>query len=451
MFWGLVWGPCIILINSPHVRWLKRSSDHRSRGRRAVLSRGGPVVADRFRSRGLRMPDATELKTPKSKSGQWHSVAVVHDRVSIKGGYNSRFEAGRCIQYQAGDTIHTFVELDKNATWFLKGVGGAKTQKGDLKPVHVIDMLRHSYKIKVTCDPNAGAAVAEGSMTAVAASPSDGQAPTDDVDPMDALDSIAEAKTPPKAKPDKTKRGLFRAEPQRLEVATRPPCAACREGDTTAVWVYQAQKGQSLKTRQDAALFLRVDSIGWLLAYAADELHLQGVRASRPDPSTEKAPNCTAVADLHLEYVFGKNLWQGTFLAGTLVGTVKRLAIKDLNKDMWQKLKEESKVDGYVTTSDFRSRKDATKEWLTLWCAAVARSDAEAADMEAMLHPQTNRGQKRSLEGTAGAEEDSGGEDAAVAEDDSGGEYAAVADDLHGPSDSDAASGDDELTTSGGN
>jgi hypothetical protein len=57
-------------------------------------------------------------------------VSVLADRVSICGGYNTIGDSVKCIVYNDGGTAHRFVELDKNAAWFLKGVGGIKTQKG---------------------------------------------------------------------------------------------------------------------------------------------------------------------------------------------------------------------------------------------------------------------------------------------------------------------------------
>ena len=362
------------------------------------------------------MFDAAEPKTPisKSGSGKWHPVSIKHDRLSILGGYSSRPEAGTCLQYQVGDRVDTFLELDKNAMWFLKGVGGGKTQKGYLKPVLVIDMIRHAFKIKLT----GGAAVAD--------------LPEEDVDPMDALDDITEvvpeAKTVVRKKKGnakketvKIKRKLFRTEPQQLEVATRPACAASGLDDKTMIWIYQGQQGRTNIKHVDKNLFLRVDSIDWLLAYAADELHFQGVEASsNDDKGSEQSPNCTAVADLFVEYAFGINAWEATFVAGELAGTVKCVTVRDLNKDMWQKLKEVNKVDGYLTTADFRERKSAAKEFLILWCEALAGAKPEAAEFEALAASPTKRGEKRSLENAfdaAVAAEEDDEDDAAVAED----------------------------------
>ena len=87
----------------------------------------------------------TPLSTPSSGTSRWKPVSIVTGIINIKGGYNTRGEAAEGIQYQIHDTTHQFVKLDKNAAWFLKGVGGVKAQKGDLKPVTVIELLHETF------------------------------------------------------------------------------------------------------------------------------------------------------------------------------------------------------------------------------------------------------------------------------------------------------------------
>ena len=60
---------------------------------------------------------------------RWHPVSVVRDFVNIKGGYNTSCELANSITLSDDGAIHTFVELDKHAHWFLKGVGGPKQRK----------------------------------------------------------------------------------------------------------------------------------------------------------------------------------------------------------------------------------------------------------------------------------------------------------------------------------
>ena len=117
-----------------------------------LQSRGGIIVfavAVLLRSCGSLMSsaaDATHRLTPisltRADKGKWEPVAVVGGIVNIKGGYNRSGKVGSSISYQVDNTIHVFVELDKNAEWFLKEVGGTRTQKGDLKAVLALELLR---------------------------------------------------------------------------------------------------------------------------------------------------------------------------------------------------------------------------------------------------------------------------------------------------------------------
>ena len=61
-------------------------------------------------------------------------MSIETGMVRIKGGYNTRGLAGFSMEYKIDGTTHLFVELDKNAPWFLKGVGGTKIQK-ELKTI----------------------------------------------------------------------------------------------------------------------------------------------------------------------------------------------------------------------------------------------------------------------------------------------------------------------------
>ncbi len=89
------------------------------------------------RSRGLIMSGNADDVTPlvpivASKSGRpcnWRPVQVAQSLVNVSGGFSTSFLIANSIDYNLGDTTHTFVQLDKNAPWFLKGVGGAKIKK----------------------------------------------------------------------------------------------------------------------------------------------------------------------------------------------------------------------------------------------------------------------------------------------------------------------------------
>jgi hypothetical protein len=323
-------------------------------------------------------------------------VSVEQGIVNITGGYSTRGESAQSIQYQVGDATHCFVSLEKNAWWFVKGVGGSKAQKGDLKPVHVVQLLRDMFLKKQGEDPDAETAVAEGQLSAVAGWQGDDGEP--EVDPMDAMDDLVHLV--PQAKrnsPNKKRKAQYpnRSVVEELEVPTRPPCAGCDKDDKTVVWVYR--KPKSVCTG-NGGFYLRVDGIEWLLGYAADELHFQGVTPARPDPIARQAGNCPAVADLCLEWDFGEKAWEAKFVAGALVGTTKRMCVNELDRNVWKQMK----VSGLFCRATPLEKKNAVKAFMTMWCAAIAGN--KAAEFEAtMRSPATSSPPEDTAVADAGA------------------------------------------------
>ena len=112
------------------------------------------------------MSDATIVPVSGKTAGphKWHPISVVCDSVIVRGGYNTSREPANSITLDDGlqlpGSIRTFVELDKNARWFLKGVGGPKAVKGDLKAVEVLVMLRGKLKDREAASRIRWAAVA---------------------------------------------------------------------------------------------------------------------------------------------------------------------------------------------------------------------------------------------------------------------------------------------------
>lgn len=288
------------------------------------------AVAVQFCSRGLLMSGPEHATNPlppvsatRGKS-RWAPVSVEQGIVNIKGGYNKRGEAAHSIQYQVGGATHVFVELDKNAHWFLKGVGGPGVQKGALKPVHAMQLLRDRFQQALHDGPGGneqlGAVETQENLSAVTGPLSESQE-TDDPDPMDEMVEMVEVVAKKKtAKAKQRARHPIRAAIASFEVPTRPRCTGRVNGGTTFVYVY---KKPSSDKRGNGNLYLRCDCIGWLLAYAADELHFQGIDQDSPESSEELVGNCPAVADLNLEWDFGAQSWQATFVAGVLNGTTK--------------------------------------------------------------------------------------------------------------------------------
>ena len=77
---------------------------------------------------------------------QWVPVCVETNSVTITGGYNPNVEPANSISYCVDGTICQFVEMDKNAKWFTKAVGGTTgTDKGCLKLVKTTEMVRDAW------------------------------------------------------------------------------------------------------------------------------------------------------------------------------------------------------------------------------------------------------------------------------------------------------------------
>ena len=116
--------------------------------------------------------------------------------LTIKGGYSTRSETANSISVNEGGTNETFVELEKNAPWFRHGAGGMRVEKGDMKAVDVIKLLRHECMNALQESPDEDT-VDAAKDTAVA----EGQLPDDD--PMNALDNpddLAPSVTKPRKK-----------------------------------------------------------------------------------------------------------------------------------------------------------------------------------------------------------------------------------------------------------
>ena len=372
--------------------------------------------------------DTKEVLKPVSASlkgssrGRWHEVTVEDGHVTIKGGYNNHAEIAPCIRYQVNGKTRTFVLVDKNAPWFLKGVGGKDTQKGDLKPVDVLKVLRQRFQSHAESPPHPAVAE-EGS-----------QESEQYVDPMDAMDQLpgVQPKKAPKKASKVPKPDLARTLVQEITVPTRPKCAGLDQEAPTTVCVYRRP---SQEKRGNSALYLEVKDVAWLLAYAADELAFQGVEAASPEP--EQAGNCPAVADLYLEWDFDAKAWEGRFVAGEQKGDAMRMSITDLSGEVWDKLRDHDLVQGYFSKASILDKKNAAKEFVTMWGAAIVGNDDNALQVSADIariigrsDTSSPRGQKRLWEDPAVADEEESPEHAhdadAVADEDESPEHADV-------------------------
>jgi len=245
--------------------------------------------------------------TRRKANGKWHTSKIKNDQLSIVGGFSNRALLAHSIAITDGATITSFVQLDKNAPWFLKGVGGAKAAKGSLKAVDILNKIRG-------CAAEFDEAT---TLTAAAAAAADNE----DHDPMDAL-AIIETAPPPTPRKKKLRSVLA------LTMPMRPECASPSSTETITIHVYRKQSNNN-------QIYIRSDYINWLLAYAADELHFQGVVSSEPMTPELRRANCSAVAGLHVAWDFTNKAWVGSFLEGPCQSITKRVQVASLNHTSW--------------------------------------------------------------------------------------------------------------------
>ena len=75
---------------------------------------------------------------------KWHTVNADDGAVAITGGWNGTQPfLGQCVQVDKWK----YVELNKQAAWFIKGVAGGKNLRGDLKQVKLLELIREKMKL----------------------------------------------------------------------------------------------------------------------------------------------------------------------------------------------------------------------------------------------------------------------------------------------------------------
>ncbi len=190
-------------------------------------------------------------------------------------------------------------------------------------------------------------------------------------DPMDALEEVLD--TPLKATKKAartTQKKTARSMVTELQMPQRPLCAGSVE--TTTVCLYLKPNNRNIKS---ASIYIRVDCIDWLLAYAADELFFQGVKRDTAADEDLKVANCPAVADVNLEWDFTTHAWEAEFLTGPFQGVTRSFGTADLTTERLAKLRDEGigQPDPSSPTSALPTKKHVAKEFITLWCDAICK------------------------------------------------------------------------------
>jgi hypothetical protein len=165
---------------------------------------------------------------------------------------------------------------------------------------------------------------------------------------------------------------------RQLVMPTRPECAASamQAGDTTLIPLWRGP-GKA-KTANNGKLYLRIDCLDWLLSYAADELHFQGIVPSMPDAPQSRLANCEEVSDLFVAWDFTAHAWNASFIDGPFKGTTKRVYYYDVTAALWVKLQQRLTAGG-----NFQGVRDGgwkpSRLWETVTFAYASNQQKKAA------------------------------------------------------------------------
>ena len=290
----------------------------------------------------------------ESRCGKWQSISVKPTSIVIQGGFGGRTpRVAQSLEVQMGDTEWRFVHFTKQSRWLIHGCAGPRAGKGDLSAVKVIDEIRHKFfgtESSAVADSTVGeCAVAE-------------DADAGDVDPMDQLDEVR-AEDKPKPKAPVRRRSMA---PVKLSMPKRPACTGQACDETQTIYVI-------LRPCGNRQLYIRMDCVDWLVAYAADEHHFQGVVRAPPVSSP-----VTAVADYRVEWEFNHCFWACEILVGSDAGLTKQFSPSGISTKQWRDLRALGLADGWFSRSTMAKRKRAAKGLAELWCIATLKGDRQS-------------------------------------------------------------------------
>ena len=92
-------------------------------------------------------------------------------------------------------------------------------------------------------------------------------------------------------------------------------------------------------------IWLDIEALDWLLAYAAYEVHFQGVECEIEDGDTyDKKPNCPTESDLHTARDFQAKSWIAEFVEGPMKTQRRCITPFRLDAEFWQNLQRMSGI-----------------------------------------------------------------------------------------------------------
>ena len=139
----------------------------------------------------------------------------------------------------------------------------------------------------------------------------------------------------------------------------RPPCVQCDAGVSKSIQFYCKPKSR--------ALFIRIQDIDWLISYAADQHHFQGI------PRGADVVPKTAVAAYKIEWDYNAKVFDVNINAGPDAGLTLKSPLGAFTKDAFDKVNA-NQHNGHVCWSRATpaSKRKMCREYLEMWCDAAA-------------------------------------------------------------------------------
>jgi hypothetical protein len=152
---------------------------------------------------------------------------------------------------------------------------------------------------------------------------------------------------------------------QTLKTIQMPLFPTCVSGTNSAM--YDCRVWITGKTKKE--MYIAIDDLPWLIAYAADEYKCQGVERSIPDEHILPAANCPNVPDFSIVWDFSVSVWCARFVAGPHILKSRKLCPNDVSAALLEEVKLEK--------GEKRTKKACAKRLLIMWGNAIVQ-DIEA-------------------------------------------------------------------------
>ena len=140
----------------------------------------------------------------------------------------------------------------------------------------------------------------------------------------------------------------------------QPPCVQFDAGVSNNIQIYCKPKS--------SALFIRIQDLDWLISYAADQHHFQGIARG-----ADVAPK-TAVAACQIEWDYNAKALDVIINAGPDAGLTLKSPLGAFTKDAFDKVNEtQHNVHMRCWSKAYpASKRKMCREYLEMWCDAAA-------------------------------------------------------------------------------